>query len=51
MLNYLTNGWIFTPVYKYPKNTHFTLYLMIQILLEENNYLINIMANYDFYYS
>ena len=29
MLNFLTNKWIFTPVYKYPKNTHFTLYLKI----------------------
>ena len=31
MLNYLTNKWIFTPIYKYPKNTHFTLYLMMDL--------------------
>ena len=29
MQNFLTNEWILTPIYKYPKNTHFTLYLMI----------------------
>ena len=51
MLNFLTNKWIFTPIYNYPKYTHFTLYLMIKILLEDNNYLINLIANYNFFYS
>ena len=51
MPNYLTNKWTFTPINKNPGNTYCKLYLMIQKLLKENNYLINIIADYDFYYS
>ena len=47
MLNFLPNKRIFTPIYNYPKNTHFTLSNDIK-LLEDNNYLINLIANYDF---